>query len=103
MQIGKAGPAGQQVSARTYPDRSRCAGLDHLRRPVRQGELHGVLPPPAHRREPTEDQRFFLDLLLVAIAEHGMMPTNVAARMTLAADPARSRARSRPGSSAAAR
>jgi citrate synthase len=39
-------------------------------------------------REPTEEQRFFLDLLLVAIAEHGMMPTNVAARMTLAADPA---------------
>jgi citrate synthase len=38
-------------------------------------------------REPTEDQRFFLDVLLVAIAEHGMMPTNVAARMTLAADP----------------
>lgn len=37
--------------------------------------------------EPTEDQRFFLDVLLVAIAEHGMMPTNVAARMTLAADP----------------
>jgi citrate synthase len=38
-------------------------------------------------RESTEDQRFFLDLALVAIAEHGMMPTNVAARMTLAADP----------------
>lgn len=38
-------------------------------------------------REPSEDQRYFLDLLLVAIAEHGMMPTNVAARMTLAADP----------------
>ncbi len=38
-------------------------------------------------REPTQDQRFFLDLLLVAIAEHGMMPSNVAARMTLAADP----------------
>jgi citrate synthase len=37
--------------------------------------------------EPTEEQRFFLDLLLVAIAEHGMMPTNVAARMTLASDP----------------
>jgi citrate synthase len=37
--------------------------------------------------EPTEDQRFFLDLLLVAIAEHGMMPTNIVARMTLAADP----------------
>jgi citrate synthase len=38
-------------------------------------------------REPTQQQRFFLDLVLVAIAEHGMMPTNVAARMTLAADP----------------
>src|SRR5690242_16051046 len=38
-------------------------------------------------REPTDDQRYFLDLLLVAIAEHGIMPTNVAARMTLAADP----------------
>jgi citrate synthase len=37
--------------------------------------------------EPTEEQRFFLDLLLVAIAEHGLMPSNVAARMTLAADP----------------
>src|SRR2546430_14364606 len=37
--------------------------------------------------EPSEDQRFFLDLLLVAIAERGMMPTNIAARMTLAADP----------------
>ena len=37
--------------------------------------------------EPTEDQRFFLDWLLVSIAEHGVTPTNVAARMTLAADP----------------
>jgi citrate synthase len=37
--------------------------------------------------EPTPEQRYFLDLLLVAIAEHGMMPTNVAARMTLASDP----------------
>jgi len=37
--------------------------------------------------EPTAEQRYFLDLLLVAIAEHGMMPTNVAARMTLASDP----------------
>jgi citrate synthase len=38
-------------------------------------------------RDPTDDERYFLDVLLVAIAEHGMMPSNVAARMTLAADP----------------
>ena len=38
-------------------------------------------------REATEEERFFLDVLLVSIAEHGMMPTNVAARMTLAAAP----------------
>jgi citrate synthase len=38
-------------------------------------------------REPTENQRYFLDLLLIAIAEHGMMPTVQAARMTLAANP----------------
>src|SRR3954467_4261696 len=37
-------------------------------------------------REPTDDERFFLDLLLVAIAEHGPMPSNIAALMTLPAD-----------------
>src|SRR5690242_11283983 len=38
-------------------------------------------------REPSADERFFLDVLLLSIAEHGLMPSNVAARMTLAADP----------------
>lgn len=35
---------------------------------------------------PSEQQRFFLDALLVSIAEHGLTPTAQAARMTLAAD-----------------
>ena len=38
-------------------------------------------------REPTAEQRFFLDLLLVAIAEHGLVPSVQAARMTLASGP----------------
>ena len=38
-------------------------------------------------RMPTEAQRFFLDLALIAIAEHGLTPTVQAARMTYAADP----------------
>jgi citrate synthase len=73
--------------SRAYPDRIEVRGRDLA------GELMGRLTFTElfhlllTGREPTDDERFFLDLLLVAIAEHGLMPTNVAARMTLAADP----------------
>jgi len=36
---------------------------------------------------PTETQRFFTDAVMVAIAEHGLVPSVQAARMTLAAAP----------------
>jgi citrate synthase len=74
--------------SQAYPDRIEVRGRDLT------GDLMGRLTFTEYfhllltGREPTEDERFFLDLLLVAIAEHGLMPSNVAARMTLAADPA---------------
>jgi citrate synthase len=81
--------AGTPVSAicQAFPDRVEVRGRDLA------GDLMGRVTFTEYfhllvtGREATEEQRFFLDLLLVAIAEHGMMPSNVAARMTLAADP----------------
>ena len=70
-----------------YPDRVEVRGRDlcnDLMGRVTFTEYFHLL---LTGREPTDEQRYFLDLLLVAIAEHGMMPSNVAARMTLAADP----------------
>src|SRR4051812_46236498 len=84
--IGRAGTPVSHIS-QAYADRVEVRGRDLT------GDLMGHLSFTEYfhllltGREPTEDQRFFLDVLLVAIAEHGMRPTNVAARMTLAADP----------------
>src|SRR5262245_36346006 len=86
MQIGPSGPPVSRI-AQAYPDRVEVRGRDLT------GDVMGRLGFTEYfhllltGREPTEDEAFFLDLLLVSIAEHGMMPTNVAARMTLAADP----------------
>jgi citrate synthase len=73
--------------SKAHPDRVEVRGRDLT------GDLMGRLSFTDYfhflltGEEPTEERRYFLDLLLVAIAEHGLMPTNVAARMTLAADP----------------
>src|SRR3954453_10734885 len=85
-QIGAAGTPVSHIS-QAHADRVEVRGRDLT------ADLMGRLSFTEYFHllltgdEPSEDQRFFLDLLLVAIAEHGMMPTNVAARMTLAADP----------------
>jgi citrate synthase len=86
MQIGKAGAPESHI-CQAYPDRVEVHGRDLC------GDVMGRLSFTDYfhllltGREATENQRYFLDLLLIAIAEHGMMPTSVVARMTLAANP----------------
>ena len=86
MLIGKPGPAKTHICL-AHADRIEVRGHDLT------GDLMGRLGFTEFfhllltGREPTEDERFFLDLVLVAIAEHGLTPSNIAARMTLAADP----------------
>jgi citrate synthase len=81
------GEAAVSRICQAYPDRVEVRGRDLT------GDLMGSLSFTEYfhllltGHEPTEEQGFFLDVLLVAIAEHGMMPSNVAARMTLATDP----------------
>ncbi|HEY7398221.1 MAG TPA: citryl-CoA lyase [Gaiellaceae bacterium] len=86
MQIGRADDPVTGIS-RATADRIEVRGRDLA------GDVMGRLGFVEYfhllltGREPTDDERFFLDLLLVSIAEHGLMPSNVAARITLAADP----------------
>jgi citrate synthase len=87
MLIGKRGAAASAIST-----------ADPLRVTVRGRDLAGDLMGSATFTEfffflatgrmPSAEQRFFLDLALVAIAEHGLTPSVQAARMTYAADPA---------------
>lgn len=70
-----------------YPDRVEVRGRDLCSEVMGRLSFTEYFHLLLTGQEPTDDQRFFLDVLLAAIAEHGLMPTNVAARMTLAADP----------------
>src|SRR3954468_1579042 len=69
MQIGKPGEPVTHLS-QAYPDRVEVRGRDLA------GDLMGRLTFTEYfhllltGREPTDDERYFLDLLLVAIAEH---------------------------------
>lgn len=86
MRIGKAGMATTSICI------ARADGVEVRGRDLTR-DLMGRLSFTEYfyllttGHEPSAQQRFFLDLLLIAIAEHGMMPTVQAARMTLAADP----------------
>jgi citrate synthase len=86
MMIGKRGAATTAISA-ARPDRVTVRGRDlaDLMGKTSFTEFFFLL---VTGRLPSEDQRFFLDLSLIAIAEHGLTPSVQAARMTFAADPA---------------
>src|SRR5437762_1284192 len=74
MLIGKPGPAKTHICL-AHADRIDVRGHDLT------GDLMGRLSFTDYfyflmtGREPTANQRYFLDLLLVAIAEHGLTPT----------------------------
>ncbi len=70
-----------------FPDRVEVHGLDLCRSVMGRMSFTEYFHLLLTGREATSIQREFLDLLLISIAEHGMMPTAVAARMTYAADP----------------
>lgn len=86
MQIGKAGAAVTAIS-KAEADRIEVRGrdlCDDLMGSVSFTEYFFLL---VSGRMPSAEQKFFLDLLLVTIAEHSLVPSVQAARMTLRADP----------------
>jgi citrate synthase len=86
MLIGKAGAARTAIctaDATSIAVRGRDLCRDLMGRLTFTDYFHLLVTG----REPSGTQRYFLDLLLVALAEHGLTPTVQAARMTLDAAP----------------
>jgi len=87
MLIGKRGEARTAIAA-AASDRVTARGRDLANDLMGRLGFTAFFFLLATGRTPNESQRFFLDLALVAIAEHGLTPSVQAARMTYAADPA---------------
>ena len=87
MLIGKPGAARTAISAASS-DRITVRGRDLAHDLMGSVSFTDYVFLLATGREPTEEQRFFLDLSLVALAEHGLTPSVQATRMTYDADPA---------------
>jgi citrate synthase len=87
MMIGKRGAATTAISA-ARPDRVTVRGCDLATDLMGKTSFTEFFFLLATGKEPSENQRFFLDMSLVALAEHGLTPSVQAARMTYAADPA---------------
>src|SRR5271165_2111845 len=87
MLIGKRGAATTAISS-AASDRVTVRGRDLAQDLMGAMTFTEFVFLLATGRAPTDAQRFFLDLSLVALAEHGLTPSAQAARMTLDADPA---------------
>src|SRR5579863_3210152 len=87
MLIGKPG-AGRTAIAAASSDRIVVRGHDLAADLMGRASFTEYVFLLATGRAPTSEQRFFLDLALVALAEHGLTPSVQAARMTYDADPA---------------
>jgi citrate synthase len=87
MLIGKPGAARTAIAAASS-DRVTVRGHDLAHDLMGRMTFTDYAFLLATGRVPTDDQRFFLDLSLVALAEHGLTPSVQAARMTYDADPA---------------
>lgn len=87
MLIGKPGAAQTAISVASS-DRIVVRGRDLANDLMGSASFTDYVFLLATGRAPTDEQRFFLDLSLVALAEHGLTPSVQAARMTYDADPA---------------
>lgn len=87
MLIGKPGPA---LTSLCYADAARIEirGRDLCRDLMGKIGFTEFFHLLVTGNTPSDRQLFFLDLLLISIAEHGLTPTAQAARMTYDADPA---------------
>ncbi len=86
MLIGKHGAASSAICT-ADPERVTVRGRDLAGDLMGSASFTEFFFLLATGRMPSLEQRFFLDLALVAIAEHGLTPSVQAARMTYDADP----------------
>ena len=86
MRIGKQDQPYSAISTST-PETITVRGKDLCRELIGQTDFTSYFWLLVTGVEPDARQRFFADAVLTAIAEHGLVPSVVAARMTYAAAP----------------
>lgn len=86
MRIGKQDQPHSAISTSTA-EAIHVRGKDLCKDLIGQTDFTSYFWLLVTGQEPTEQQKFFANAVLVAIAEHGLVPSVVAARMTYAAAP----------------